>query len=382
MKNKLSYIYLLLNLKIVFTLAFLLRKIHPLLSRKKKGDLILFPYSQKGSDGYKRRFQEYFEFLHKENIKFKVCDILNDQEILKSYEGTPTMRYKLFRKILWTRLYQVLEARHYKAAFIHRGLFPYYPDLSEPHFEKLLRKLNNNITIDFWDSVWLYSGEKLIKETVLYCDKISVVNEFIADYFEFSTKPKILFPIGVNLNDYKTKTEFKITRSVKLFYTGGPGNVKNFINLIGPILNEIKNKFNIKLIIVSRARIYHDDINIEYHDFNETTFYEIIQNCDIGLYKVMPDDESKGKMAMKVLDCMSSGLPIICSPYGLSPYAINDENCLYAQDKNDWIDKLETLIKDQVLREKLSRNSLIMMNDKHSINRSFEEFKKIFHNKY
>lgn len=379
MKNKLSYLYLLLNLKIVFFLTFLLRKTHPLLSRKKKGDIILFPYSQKGSDGYKRRFEEYFDFLHKENIKFKVCDILNDEEILKSYEGNPSLRYKLFLKILWTRFYQVLEARHYKAAFIHRGLFPYYPDLSEPHFEKLLRKLNNNITIDFWDSVWLYSGDQLIKKTVLYCDKISAVNEFIADYFKFSNKPKILFPIGVNLTDYKTKTEFKITRPVKLFYTGGPGNVKNFINLIGPILNEIKNKFNIKLIIVSRARIYHDDINIEYHDFNETTFYEIIQNCDIGLYKVKPDNESKGKMAMKVLDCMSAGLPVICSPYGLSPYAINEKHCLYAKDKQEWILNLERLIKNEDLRKKMSSNALSMMSEKHSIKKSFKEFKDLIH---
>ena len=151
-------------------------------------------------------------------------------------------------------------------------MFPYYPDLKTPHFEKLLRKLNKNITLDFWDSVWVYSDEKLIKNSIKYCDKISVVNDFISDYFSFSKKPKLIFPIGINLSKYSIKENYDLNKPIRFFYTGGPGNVKNFLNLIKPILLKLNSKYQFKLMIVSRARIYIENLDIEYFDFNENTF--------------------------------------------------------------------------------------------------------------
>ena len=48
--------------------------------------------------------------------------------------------------------------------------------------------------------------------------------------------------------------------------------MKNFLNLIKPILLKLNSKYQFKLMIVSRARIYIENLDIEYFDFNENTF--------------------------------------------------------------------------------------------------------------
>ncbi len=375
--DRLNYIYLLIFLNFTFLISFLLRFFSFIIkNNNKKHDIILFPFAQKGNIGYTIRFQEYFKYFKKDNIDFYICDIYPDEFILSQLNGSNKQRYRLFRKIAWKRLWQVVKARKYKAAFIHRGLFPYYPDLKTPYFEKLLRKLNDNITIDFWDSVWIYNKELAIS-TVCYADKLSVVNEFIGNYFSFVDIPKLLFPIGVNLDKYLVKTDFSVGNKIKLFYTGNPNNVEYFISLIKPILIELKKTIDFKLIIVSNLRLDISEFEVEYHDFNEKTFFKLLVNSDIGLYMVEETEDSKGKMAMKVLDYMSAGLPCIVTPVGLTPYAEDKKNIYFAHSKDDWVKQLTFLFTNELTRATTGKNGRKTVEKYHSLPESYKLLMKI-----
>ena len=364
------------NIKIIHLICIFLKKILPFFPYKgHKGDVILFPYTQKGSDGYLRRFEEYFVYFENKNIDYKVCHLFEDDIILKERFGHNFQRYRLYRKIAWKRLFQIIQARKYKAVFIHRGLFPYYPDLKDPFFEPLLRKINSNITIDFWDSVWHYSGHDLIQNTVRHCDKITVVNDHLYQYFQFSSAKKFIYPIAVNVDRYQTKINFELAKPIKLFYTGGPGNVKQFLKLIHPVLLSVNKKF--ELHIVSSGKFYSPDYPIVNYEFEESTFFEIMKTCDIGIYKVRSDDESKGKMAMKVLDYLSTGLPVICSKDGISPFIKNNHDAIIVSDEHDWNSKLELLLSDIQLRKKLGFNSIQMVRKNHNLDDSFKNLLKI-----
>ena len=54
---------------------------------------------------------------------------------------------------------------------------------------------------------------------------------------------------------------------------------------------------------------------------------------------------SEGKMAMKVLDYMSTALPIIATNSGVTPHAENNHNILFAENNKEWIEKIKVLIK-------------------------------------
>ena len=179
---------------------------------------MLFPYGQKGSIGYTLRFEQYFALLQQDNKRYGIANIMSHERYIELHEGKLYQQYYLYHLVLWKRIFQTLEARNYQTAFVQRGLFPGYPDLKEPYLEKLLRKLNDHITFDYWDAVWL-NNEEIMDKTVKHCDTISVVNEFIEHHFRQEKAATALFPIGFDLSKYEVKSAYETGKEVRLFYT-------------------------------------------------------------------------------------------------------------------------------------------------------------------
>jgi glycosyltransferase involved in cell wall biosynthesis len=377
--DKFSYLLLLISLQTGYLLAYLAGMLAFLIKpRKPNRQLILFPYAQKGSDGYTRRFEEYFPFLKRDQIDFFVCDVIHNDELLLRLNGTKPQRYKLFHDIFWKRFKQVLQARHYQYCFVHRSLFLVYPDQRFPHLERLLFKLHDRIIVDVWDAVWVYMPH-LSPLVPYYCHRMCVVNEFLKSWYQqrFPEKKIDLFPIGVNLKKYIVRQHHEIEDEVRLFYTGSPYNVNEFLKITGAVLRALAQKYSLRLVYVSREQSDIDYINTEWHAFDETTFFQILASCHIGVYAFKNNDEGKGKMAMKVLDYMAAGLPAVAYPAGLSPHAVHEENILIADTPDGWGAQLERLVTDASLRQRLGSNARKMMEQYHDISASYQALKKI-----
>ena len=143
-----------------------------------------------------------------------------------------------------------------------------------------------------------------------------------------------------------------------------------------PVLLDLKFTFNYKLVIVSSCRTKVKGIDIKYYDF-DSNFFDIMHSCDIGLYRIEDNEDGRGKMAMKVLDYMSAGLPSIISPVGISPFIIDNKHALFAKDDFEWKEKFKILIKDKELRNNLSNESRKLVNSNHNIKKSCKQFLKI-----
>lgn len=380
-KERIQYLYMLVSLNLGYTLCHLLCMYYSIMPpcKKKRGDVIFYPYTQPGSDGYRRRIGQYEPFFKEDGIACRICSIYNDKTIIELHEGSPAQRYRLYRKIFWIRFSQVLESSHYKSVFIQRGLFPFYPDQKYPHLEKLLYKLNQNVTLDFWDSVWV-DNPKLTQKTSLFCRQITCVNEYVLNHFQYSKAKKILFPIGVDLRAYKIKKNYNLLSPMRLIYTGNPGNVDAFLYLMNPVFEELKKKIEFTLVLVTRHRRDTWGIRTEFHDFNEDTFYDLLIGADIGICAIDDSEISHGKMAMKVLDYMAASLPCIASPLGLSSFVVDNENIIIANKQNEWIERIIYLSANMNERERIGENGRKMVEIFHDIQSSFIVFKEILIN--
>lgn len=376
--DRICYLCLLISLNSAYCLIKLLTYFHFLIPRSKnKKDLILFPYTQKGSDGYTRRFEEYFYYFKKENISFYVADLCDQEYVYKCENGSVRQRYWLYIFVIWNRLFQVLKARNYKTAFIHRGLFPFYPDQSRAFLEPLLRKLNKNIIVDYFDSVYMYYPI-LTRDIIKNANKITVVNEYLKDNFYSVNHDSVyIWPMAVNINKYKVKTCYDIKGTIKLIWTGYPDNMYNELPYLAKILKNITKDYPVELILVCRETMKIENVKVTQHLWEENTFFKILNEADIGIYPVEHNEYSRGKMAMKVIDYMATGLPTIVSPYGIPPNCFDKQNVLIAKDEQNWEKCIRELIHDKELRKKLGYNAKIMINQHHSLDSSFIQFKKI-----
>lgn len=322
--NKFWYVYFRFFLFIYASFIQCLIFIAPLLKKRKKDyDLILYPYSQRGSDGYTRRFEEYFPFLDNDKVLYKIQDICSDEEYKKVFKGKKYAYYLFLLKVLRIRIKQVVEIRNAERAFVHRSLYPFYYDQKYPLLEKLASKLCNEVVYDYWDSVWVHN-EELNNLIVQIASTISVANEFLYAHYSSSHKNVKYFNIGINLEQYLTKKNYdKNTSELRLFYTGSPGNVKQMLKEIGDYLIEYSRLNPIKLILVSSEDQTYKNLIVENHRFDNNTFFKLLNSSDIGLYALDDSVATRGKMAMKVLDYAGTGLPILATKYGVSPHLDN-----------------------------------------------------------
>ena len=80
--------------------------------------------------------------------------------------------------------------------------------------------------------------------------------------------------------------------------------------------------------------------------------------CDIGLAPLPDNRFTRGKCAYKILQYMAAGLPAIASPVGANQQYIEMSNAgLLVSDKEQWVEKITTLVKDAELRSQMSENA-------------------------
>lgn len=83
-------------------------------------------------------------------------------------------------------------------------------------------------------------------------------------------------------------------------------------------------------------------------------YYSALDKIDIGLAPLIPSEFNKCKSAIKALEYAARGIPIIASDYG--PYAdfvIDGETGFLCNTQAEWMDALQTLIRDDLTRVKM-----------------------------
>ncbi|MDG1841310.1 MAG: hypothetical protein P8I93_03070 [Crocinitomicaceae bacterium] len=350
--ERLIYLSLIINIFIVKLFISVLTKIIQILPIKPQKDLGVFLHSPKYSDGYYRRFEYYFKSFDKDGIKYDIFCHYEEGYIKKRLNNSRVNHYILYHQILWKRFFQVLQAKKYKSVIIQRCLFPLYPDYKTPFFEKNLRKLNKNIILDIWDPIHIWSP-KLTYSTFNFVDKVSVnVSELKDVYKEYFNPNQIyIWPISINPELYMPKTHFELNNPIKLFYTGNPGNVKMYLKPIIPILEKLNEKIPIELNVISSSAPVSKKININHYKWDNEVLKKLISECDYGIYPNF-NDEKNFTVAGKVLDYMTTGLPIIGAGYGL-PKKIDIERSIFKLNKlEDWEGKLENILQSNIVERK------------------------------
>lgn len=345
---------------------------------KKKKDFLLFPYAHKDNSGTISRFQIYLPLLEKDNYTYDIDYLYQEKYFNELFfkNNTRTKQYLFYHTIFWRRLTKVISSRNYKAVFFHRSLFPEYYDQTFPYLERLLRKLNRNITIDFFDAEYA-RNKKLIDASVSYCDKVCVVNEHLYNYFS-KIHPRVYYNnLAINTTPYVTKTNYKNRSPENIFWTGSIFNSQNLKRIL-PVLEELNNEIPLKLTMVCKTNGGFTNSFIEQKPWDEKTFYTLLADVDIAIYPAFEDTEfARGKVAFKVLDYVAAKIPVVASPLGLSQNFENEKDVLVANNEAEWKENIRRLIADENLRKTLAENAYKKLLEFHSVEATYKNFLKI-----
>jgi len=214
-------------------------------------------------------------------------------------------------------------------------------------------------------------------------DAVSVGNQFLRDEVLKVDRGKavVLIPTSIDTGLYPKKKKISDGPEFILGWIGTKGNLR-YLRRLEPVFEKISRRFShLRLKIVSDD--FFDSAHLptikkpwRLEDENED-----LVSFDIGLMPLDDDLWSRGKCGLKIIQYLSVGVPVVCTPVGINSDIVkNEENGFWARNDLEWVDRLSTLIQNPDLRRQMGLRGMETVEREYSLAVVSEKFLQVLQN--
>jgi glycosyltransferase involved in cell wall biosynthesis len=287
-----------------------------------------------------------------------------------------------FPKGFFNKLKVFKSVNQYDILFIQRKRFPVL-------WLKLIRKNARKIVYDFDDSVMFRNSKyvsnvsktrvKMFKNMVNASDHVIAGNEYLQKNTAPYTQDVTIIPSPIDITSYPQKSYTEESDNITLGWVGAHGSI-HYLKKMKPIFEALgKRNGKLRLKIICDTFFDCENMVVDKKQWNEKDEVADIQSFDIGLMPLMDDPWSHGKCGLKVLQCLATGVPVVCSPAGINKEIVEDGvHGFWANTQEEWTEKLETLINDHDLRKRMGKEGRKRVVDHYSLKANAPRMLKIF----
>ena len=287
-----------------------------------------------------------------------------------------------FPKGVFAKLKVFKSANQYDILFIQRKRFSAF-------WLKYLRKNAREIVYDFDDSVMHRSSKhlrhesktrvKMFKNMVNASDHVIAGNEYLQQNTIPYTQNVTIIPSPIDISLYPQKTYSEKSDNITLGWVGAHGSI-HYLKKMKPIFETLgKKNDKLRLKIVCDTFFDCENMVVDKKQWSEKDEVADIQSFDIGLMPLMDDPWSHGKCGLKILQCLATGVPVVCSPAGINKEIVQDGvHGFWANSQEEWIEKLEIMINDHDLRRKMGMAGRERVIEHYSLKANAPRMLKIF----
>ena len=299
-------------------------------------------------------WKKYFE---KEGVEFDHYHVGSMTEYTREYEGKNRTRlYWFYCKFVYRRFKQFLQLHDYDVVWIDRWFLVHYPS-PNGFWEELLGKMNQRIVMDSTDGTDYTGYPALITSIYSKMDRLVVAYEGLYDFYGPKYPGKVFrFNYTISEEGYRCRDHWQVDNLPVIGWMGSPSNFL-YLQAIEGELQKVFQVQPFRMIIICRQRVELNipGCTISYHRYG-ADYFELIKRFDIG---VAPFTEKNfgttGKIGMKHQEFLLCQVPQVCSPQGISEWAVDHTHCLIANEVEDWAPALLEMLDDAVLRERLAK---------------------------
>ncbi|MEE9608131.1 MAG: glycosyltransferase family 4 protein, partial [Myxococcota bacterium] len=122
-----------------------------------------------------------------------------------------------------------------------------------------------------------------------------------------------------------------------------------------PVLQSLARRFDIRVLLLGPAEFECPGVALEVRGWKAYGSREEeaaqLAEFDIGIMPLPDDAFAAGKCALKAIQYMASGIPVVASPVGVTPEVVRDGECGFlARTPDEWGQRLSQLLGDPELR--------------------------------
>lgn len=275
------------------------------------------------------------------------------------------------------RLFDLFRLRQFDIVYIFMWVTP----LGSSFFERIFRRLSNRVIYDIEDNVLkeksnaLNPSVKLLKSLEKTCYLIRTANHVI------TSSPFLNdYCLGVNQNNactyisssvdtdrFSPANNYSNEKVVTIGWTGTFSS-RIYLDLLRNVFSELSRRVNFKLIIIGNFEYNLPGINLEVIQWTSENEVEDLHRIDIGIYPLVQDEWVLGKSGLKAIQYMALGLPTVATDVGTTSMIIRQmhDGWLVKTDA-EWIDALETLVKNPELRRVMGEAARVTVLENYSV---------------
>ncbi|MCK2088238.1 glycosyltransferase family 4 protein [Thauera aromatica] len=262
-------------------------------------------------------------------------------------------------------------ARHADIVVVQRKVFP-------TALLWLLRRSARRLVFDFDDAIFCNSDGtpsptrmKRFAAMARSCDHILAGNAFLAATAARFNPAVSLIPTCIDAGKYLTRVD-KPTATVDLVWIGS-SSTRNYLEEALPALRLAASRVAaLRLKIIADFDLPTAGIAILPVRWQAATEAAELASAHIGIAPMRNDDWSRGKCALKVLQYMGAGLPVVSSNAGVNAEVVHPgDNGFLVDSAEEWAQAIARLAADPALRQHLGMAGQRLVAERYSIDAVF-----------
>ncbi|MFN4258802.1 MAG: glycosyltransferase [Gemmataceae bacterium] len=263
--------------------------------------------------------------------------------------------------------------RRFDTLIIQRRLF-------SPWQLTLLRRRCRFLIFDFDDAVFLrdsYSRKafassrrvRWFRAMMQAADAVVAGNDFLRDHAARWTHPERVrvIPTCVEVRNYPLARHDNRV-AVQLAWIGSSSTLQG-LEAVRPLWEAIGQQLpQLRLKLICDRIMRLDHLPILFCPWSEATEATELATCDIGISWVPDDPWSRGKCALKVVQYLAAGLPVVVNPVGVQADLVGSAPIGFAaQTTEQWIAALGRLAQEPALRRQQGRTGRQLVEHDYSV---------------
>ncbi len=250
---------------------------------------------------------------------------------------------------------------------------------------RLLRRASRRLVFDFDDAIFCNtdgtpSRTRMARFAAMAraCDHVLAGNAFLASHAAAFNPAVTLIPTCLDAARYRLEAVEKPSATLDLVWIGSHSTRKYLAEAMPWLATAAQAVPQLRLKIVADFDLPGCGVTTLPVAWRAESEAQELAASHIGIAPMRDDDWSRGKCALKVLQCMAAGLPVVSSRAGANAEVIEDgvQGYLVATPE-EWAERIARLAADAGLRRRMGEAGRRRVADGYSVEPVFARLRSV-----